>query len=117
MRGNPRPGIQWIYEGSVLTEGPISWTAFYEETSNEIHGCLELASPTHCNNGEYTLVVSNPLGSDRRSARGYFMEGPIDICLTEPTKPGSGMHSKIPLPPLPPPASLPELPTQLDSTF
>eukprot|EP00061_Rhincodon_typus_P001083 g13668.t1 len=96
MRGNPRPRIQWIYEGSVLTDSLISWTAFYEETANEIHGCLELASPTHCNNGEYTLEVANALGSDRRTARGHFMEGPLDICLTEPTKAGSAHAQQDP---------------------
>uniref|UniRef100_UPI00398F8DAE high affinity nerve growth factor receptor-like n=1 Tax=Pristiophorus japonicus TaxID=55135 RepID=UPI00398F8DAE len=89
MRGNPRPTMHWIYQHLELPDSLISWTAIYEETPNEIHGCRELASPTHCNNGNYTLVVENALGSDRRTASGHFMDGPNDICLIEPTKPAA----------------------------
>ncbi|XP_072346597.1 NT-3 growth factor receptor-like [Scyliorhinus torazame] len=86
VRGNPRPSTRWIYDSAELPDNRISWTVIYDEEPNEIHGCRELASPTHCNNGNYTLVVENALGGDRRTARGHFMEGPLDICLTEPTK-------------------------------
>ncbi|XP_067832935.1 high affinity nerve growth factor receptor-like [Heptranchias perlo] len=87
VRGNPRPTTRWIYDSLELPDNLISWTAIYEEAPNEIHGCRELASPTHCNNGNYTLVVENYLGSDRRTAVGHFMDGPVDICQIEPTKP------------------------------
>ncbi|XP_069798572.1 high affinity nerve growth factor receptor-like [Narcine bancroftii] len=70
-----------------LPDNPIGWTTIYEETPNEIHGCRELNGPTHCNNGNYTLLAENLLGSDRSTAHGHFMDGPTDICLTEPTLP------------------------------
>ncbi|XP_055487204.1 high affinity nerve growth factor receptor-like [Leucoraja erinacea] len=87
VRGNPRPSTRWLHNGLELPDGPISWTTIYDVTSDSIHGCRELDSPTHCNNGNYTLIASSALGTARRSASGHFMEGPQDICLSEPTPP------------------------------
>ncbi|XP_072916044.1 high affinity nerve growth factor receptor-like [Hemitrygon akajei] len=89
MRGNPRPHTRWFHGPFELPNSLISWTTIYEEAPNEVHGCLELASPTHCNNGNYTLIIENPLGSARASAQGHFMDGPLDICLSEPTTPAA----------------------------
>lgn len=89
VRGNPRPSTRWLHNGLELPDGPISWTTIYDVTSDSIHGCRELDSPTHCNNGNYTLIASSALGTARRSASGHFMEGPQDICLSEPTPPAA----------------------------
>ncbi|XP_063955645.1 BDNF/NT-3 growth factors receptor-like isoform X2 [Lytechinus pictus] len=41
----------------------------------EIFGCLTFLLPSHYDNGNYTLVVSNELGSDRKNISAIFFDG------------------------------------------
>lgn len=79
--GNPRPTIRWLYEDSPLIETKFTFTHLIPDTNDgsELHGCLFLNRPTHLNNGRYTLLVDNGLGSDRATATGMFMDNPFDI--------------------------------------
>ncbi|KAJ7421189.1 hypothetical protein BTVI_19333 [Pitangus sulphuratus] len=84
--GNPVPSIRWLFNGTALTEGRYIHTRIveYEHNSTVLHGCLHLNRPTHVNNGNYTLLVHNPLGSAARSIQGRFMENPFSFSPEEP---------------------------------
>ncbi|KAI1229918.1 hypothetical protein IHE44_0010624 [Lamprotornis superbus] len=84
--GNPIPSIQWLFNGTALIEGLYIHTLImeYEHNSTILHGCLQLNRPTHVNNGNYTLVVRNPLGSASRSVQGRFMDNPFSFSPEEP---------------------------------
>uniref|UniRef100_A0A7M4EMI0 Tyrosine-protein kinase receptor n=1 Tax=Crocodylus porosus TaxID=8502 RepID=A0A7M4EMI0_CROPO len=84
--GNPAPSIRWLFNGSALPEGPYIHTRIVEAELNStvLHGCLHLNRPTHVNNGNYTLLVRNPLGTDARTIYGRFMDNPFSFNPEEP---------------------------------
>ncbi|NXU07546.1 NTRK1 factor, partial [Buphagus erythrorhynchus] len=84
--GNPVPSIQWLFNGTALVEGLYIHTLImeYEHNSTILHGCLQLNRPTHVNNGNYTLLVRNALGSASRSVQGRFMDNPFSFSPEEP---------------------------------
>ncbi|NWV86615.1 NTRK1 factor, partial [Dasyornis broadbenti] len=84
--GNPVPSIHWLFNGTALVEGLYIHTRImeYEHNSTVLHGCLQLNHPTHVNNGNYTLLVRNPLGSAARSVPGRFMDNPFSFSPEEP---------------------------------
>ncbi|XP_067093920.1 high affinity nerve growth factor receptor [Osmerus mordax] len=79
--GNPEPTIRWLYNGSTLNETRYTYTQLIPDSDDGSvkHGCLFLNKPTHLNNGHYTLIVENKLGSDRETATGKFMDNPFDL--------------------------------------
>ncbi|NXD97190.1 NTRK1 factor, partial [Chaetorhynchus papuensis] len=83
---NPAPSIHWLFNGTVLVEGLYIHTLImeYEHNSTVLHGCLQLNRPTHVNNGNYTLLVRNPLGWAARSVQGRFMDNPFSFSPEEP---------------------------------
>ncbi|NXD44912.1 NTRK1 factor, partial [Copsychus sechellarum] len=89
--GNPIPSIHWLFNGTALVEGLYIHTLIVEIEHNStiLHGCLQLNRPTHVNNGNYTLLVSNALGSASRSVQGRFMDNPFSFSPEEPI-PGDG---------------------------
>ncbi|NXC91587.1 NTRK1 factor, partial [Cercotrichas coryphoeus] len=89
--GNPIPSIHWLFNGTALVEGLYIRTLILEIEHNStiLHGCLQLNRPTHVNNGNYTLLVSNALGSASRSVQGRFMDNPFSFSPEEPI-PGDG---------------------------
>ncbi|XP_053322996.1 BDNF/NT-3 growth factors receptor isoform X2 [Spea bombifrons] len=78
VRGNPRPKLQWFHEGAILRENEFIWSKIHETTDNlsEHHGCLQLDSPTHFNNGLYTLRAENEYGKHERTVMAQFMKTP-----------------------------------------
>ncbi|XP_053180965.1 neurotrophic tyrosine kinase, receptor, type 2a [Scomber japonicus] len=84
MAGNPKPDLKWLQNGEVVTEGEYIMTMIHDVTEREYHGCLQLDSPTHLNNGLYTLVATNIFGSDRKSVEAHFMHKPWDGNEREP---------------------------------
>lgn len=78
VRGNPAPKLQWFYEGGVLSDTDFIWSKIHESSDNmsEHHGCLQLDSPTHLNNGFYTLQAENDYGKDERTIMAQFMSNP-----------------------------------------
>ncbi|NXE43887.1 NTRK1 factor, partial [Ptilorrhoa leucosticta] len=84
--GNPAPSIRWLFNGTALVEGRYIHTLImeYEHNSTVLHGCLQLNRPTHVNNGNYTLLVRNPLGWAARSVQGRFMDNPFSFSPEEP---------------------------------
>ncbi|NXD74036.1 NTRK1 factor, partial [Eolophus roseicapillus] len=104
--GNPAPSIRWLFNGSALDEGPYIHTRIveYEHNSTVLHGCLQLNRPTHVNNGNYTLVLRNPLGSASRSVQGRFMENPFSFSPEEPIpaeRDAMGLRDSAPVPRFP----------------
>ncbi|MGH0151878.1 UNVERIFIED_CONTAM: hypothetical protein FKN15_020785 [Acipenser sinensis] len=75
-RGNPKPKLIWFYEGAVLNETDFIWTSIHIAFDSEHHGCLQLDSPTHLNNGQYTLLAKNDYGTDERTVSAHFMQDP-----------------------------------------
>lgn len=53
-------------------------TMIHDVTEREYHGCLQLDSPTHLNNGRYTLVAKNQFGTDQKEVEAHFMRKPWD---------------------------------------
>ncbi|TSL97346.1 BDNF/NT-3 growth factors receptor [Bagarius yarrelli] len=85
VSGNPQPKLHWLLSGEPLVEGAFISTRIHDYSEHEYHGCLQLDSPTHINNGEYTLQASNPYGNDRKSVFAHFMRNPWnDDTPTEP---------------------------------
>ncbi|NWY35726.1 NTRK1 factor, partial [Pheucticus melanocephalus] len=84
--GNPVPDVRWLFNNSILREGPYIHTLImeYEHNSTVLHGCLQLNRPTHVNNGNYTLVVENALGQASRSVQVRFMDNPFSFSPEEP---------------------------------
>lgn len=76
--GNPEPHMEWFLNDKVVTEDKFIKTMIYEVTEREYHGCLQLDSPTHLNNGLYTLVAKNEFGTDRKRVEAHFMHKPWD---------------------------------------
>uniref|UniRef100_A0A8C5TCQ2 Tyrosine-protein kinase receptor n=1 Tax=Malurus cyaneus samueli TaxID=2593467 RepID=A0A8C5TCQ2_9PASS len=94
--GNPAPSIRWLFNGTALREGLYIHTRImeYEHNTTVLHGCLQLNRPTHVNNGNYTLLVQNPLGSAARSVQGRFMDNPFSFSPEEPI-PGSSLEGPV----------------------
>uniref|UniRef100_A0A1A8JZV5 Tyrosine-protein kinase receptor n=2 Tax=Nothobranchius kuhntae TaxID=321403 RepID=A0A1A8JZV5_NOTKU len=76
VAANPQPYFQWYRDDEKVTEGDYIMTMIHDVTEREYHGCLQLDSPTHINNGQYTLVVTNEYGSDQKMVSAHFMLQP-----------------------------------------
>ncbi|KAM4735160.1 high affinity nerve growth factor receptor [Anableps anableps] len=79
--GNPEPNITWLYNGVLFKKSRYAYTQLIPDSNDGSvkHGCLFLNKPTHINNGNYTLIVENTLGTDEATAFGMFMENPFDV--------------------------------------
>ncbi|XP_042275991.1 neurotrophic tyrosine kinase, receptor, type 2a [Thunnus maccoyii] len=84
VAGNPMPQLKWYLNDEAVTEGIYIMTRIHDITEREYHGCLQLDSPTHLNNGLYTLVAENKFGSDRKKVEAHFMRKPWDGTEREP---------------------------------
>ncbi|PKU36240.1 bdnf nt-3 growth factors receptor [Limosa lapponica baueri] len=78
VKGNPKPTLQWFYEGAILNESEYICTKIHVINQNEYHGCLQLDNPTHLNNGAYTLLAKNEYGEDEKWVNAHFMSVPGD---------------------------------------
>ncbi|XP_051923782.1 neurotrophic tyrosine kinase, receptor, type 2a isoform X3 [Hippocampus zosterae] len=78
VAGNPEPHMQWFLNGKAVMEDKFIKTMIYEVTEREYHGCLQLDSPTHLNNGLYTLLAKNDYGTDQKRVEAHFMHKPWD---------------------------------------
>ncbi|XP_026868024.1 neurotrophic tyrosine kinase, receptor, type 2a isoform X3 [Electrophorus electricus] len=76
VSGNPQPTLSWLFRGEAVAEGAFISTRIHDYSEHEYHGCLQLDSPTHINNGEYTLLASNPYGKDQKAIFAHFMHDP-----------------------------------------
>ncbi|XP_048185409.1 NT-3 growth factor receptor isoform X2 [Perognathus longimembris pacificus] len=76
VRGNPPPTLHWLHNGQPLRESKIIHVEFYQE-GEVAEGCLLFNKPTHYNNGNYTLVAKNPLGTANQTISGHFLKEPF----------------------------------------
>uniref|UniRef100_A0A8C8VMR2 Tyrosine-protein kinase receptor n=1 Tax=Pelusios castaneus TaxID=367368 RepID=A0A8C8VMR2_9SAUR len=76
VKGNPKPSLQWFYDGAILNESEYICTKIHVSSQSEYHGCLQLDNPTHLNNGVYVLLAKNEYGEDERSVKAHFMANP-----------------------------------------
>ncbi|XP_040010612.1 neurotrophic tyrosine kinase, receptor, type 2a [Xiphias gladius] len=83
--GNPEPQLEWFLNDEAVTEGRYIKTMIHDITEREYHGCLQLDSPTHLNNGRYRLVAKNKYGSDQKEVEAHFMRKPWDETEKEPS--------------------------------
>ncbi|XP_029295179.1 BDNF/NT-3 growth factors receptor isoform X2 [Cottoperca gobio] len=84
MSGNPKPQLKWFLDGAAVTEDDYIITMIHDITEREFHGCLQLDSPTHLNNGRYTLVAKNIYGTDQKEVEAHFMRKPWEGPEKEP---------------------------------
>ncbi|KAM7392054.1 hypothetical protein PAMP_022696 [Pampus punctatissimus] len=85
VSGNPEPQLKWFLNDEAVTEGVYIMTMIHDITEREYHGCLQLDSPTHLNNGQYTLVAENKFGSDQKKVEAHFMYKPWEGTEKEPS--------------------------------
>ncbi|XP_049906809.1 neurotrophic tyrosine kinase, receptor, type 2a isoform X3 [Epinephelus moara] len=76
VSGNPEPHLEWFLDGEAVTEDVYIMTIIHDITEREYHGCLQLDSPTHLNNGRYTLLAKNQYGLDQKEVEAHFMRKP-----------------------------------------
>uniref|UniRef100_A0A673NC15 Tyrosine-protein kinase receptor n=1 Tax=Sinocyclocheilus rhinocerous TaxID=307959 RepID=A0A673NC15_9TELE len=76
VSGNPEPKLSWLLNGKPVEEGPFIRTMIHDYSEGGYHGCLHLDSPTHINNGKYSLLASNAYGEDRKAVFAHFMHEP-----------------------------------------
>jgi len=76
VAGNPEPILSWLLNDQPLQEGSFIQTMIHDYSEGEYHGCLQLDSPTHINNGKYTLMASNIYGEDNKTVFAHFMHEP-----------------------------------------
>ncbi|XP_034090866.1 neurotrophic tyrosine kinase, receptor, type 2a isoform X2 [Gymnodraco acuticeps] len=76
MSGNPKPELLWYQDDTLVMEGKFIVTMIHDVTEREFHGCLQLDSPTHLNNGRYKLVATNKYGTDTKEVEAHFMTKP-----------------------------------------
>lgn len=102
--GQPAPSLRWLFNGSVLNETSFIFTEFLEPAANETvrHGCLRLNQPTHINNGNYTLLATNPLGQASASVMAAFMDNPFEFNPEDPIPGARATLNPAPLPWAPP---------------
>ncbi|XP_053490058.1 NT-3 growth factor receptor-like isoform X2 [Ictalurus furcatus] len=74
VRGFPHPTLQWLYKGHEI-QAPFIHTEM-ELYQDYLEGCLNFENPTHLNNGNYTLVATNSLGSVNKTVFGHFLAPP-----------------------------------------
>ncbi|KAI3372797.1 hypothetical protein L3Q82_023258 [Scortum barcoo] len=84
VSGNPEPHLRWFQNGKPVMEGEYIMTMIHDITEREYHGCLQLDSPTHLNNGRYTLVAENKYGKDQKDVEAHFMHKPWEGTEREP---------------------------------
>ncbi|NWH61843.1 NTRK3 factor, partial [Geococcyx californianus] len=88
VHGNPAPTLHWLHNGQVLRETEIIHMEFYQQ-GEVSEGCLLFNKPTHYNNGNYTIVATNQLGSANQTIKGHFLEKPF---------PGRMFNAVFPIP-------------------
>nr|XP_019838743.1 PREDICTED: NT-3 growth factor receptor-like [Bos indicus] len=76
VRGNPPPTLHWLHNGQPLRESKIIHVEYYQE-GEVSEGCLLFNKPTHYNNGNYTLIAKNPLGTANQTINGHFLKEPF----------------------------------------
>ncbi|XP_049906807.1 neurotrophic tyrosine kinase, receptor, type 2a isoform X1 [Epinephelus moara] len=84
VSGNPEPHLEWFLDGEAVTEDVYIMTIIHDITEREYHGCLQLDSPTHLNNGRYTLLAKNQYGLDQKEVEAHFMRKPWNGTEKEP---------------------------------
>ncbi|KAM3828313.1 NT-3 growth factor receptor isoform 3-T3 [Vipera latastei] len=76
VHGNPPPQIHWLYNGQFLRQTAFIRMDVYQG-GDITDGCLLFNHPTHYNNGNYTIVATNYLGTANQTVRGHFLEKPF----------------------------------------
>lgn len=74
VRGFPHPTLQWFHKDREV-QAPYIHTEM-ELYQDYLEGCLTFENPTHHDNGNYTLVATNSLGSVTKTVLGHFLEAP-----------------------------------------
>uniref|UniRef100_A0A8D0H763 Tyrosine-protein kinase receptor n=1 Tax=Sphenodon punctatus TaxID=8508 RepID=A0A8D0H763_SPHPU len=76
VHGNPPPSLHWLYNGQVLGERKFIRMELYLQ-GEVSEGCLLFDKPTHINNGNYTIVATNQLGTVNQTIKGHFLGTPF----------------------------------------
>lgn len=76
VRGFPHPTLRWFHKDREILQSEYIRTemAYYQDY---LEGCLTFQNPTHYDNGYYTLVATNFLGSVTKTVHGFFLDPPF----------------------------------------
>ncbi|XP_050971232.1 NT-3 growth factor receptor isoform X1 [Labeo rohita] len=98
VRGFPHPTLRWFHKGREIVGASGYIRMEMEYYQDYLEGCLTFQNPTHYDNGNYTLVASNSLGSVTKTVYGYFLEPPLieDDGIIEYIAPTPEDEAKIP---------------------
>ncbi|KAK7170862.1 hypothetical protein R3I94_000920 [Phoxinus phoxinus] len=76
VRGFPHPSLRWFHKDREIQQSEYIRMEM-EYYQDYLEGCLTFENPTHYDNGYYTLVATNSLGSVTKTVHGYFLEPPF----------------------------------------
>ncbi|XP_018594781.1 NT-3 growth factor receptor-like isoform X1 [Scleropages formosus] len=76
VQGYPHPTLRWIYKDKEIPQSEYIRTEM-DTFQDYLEGCLTFKNPTHHNNGNYTLVASNFLGTAVKTVYGHFLPTPF----------------------------------------
>ncbi|MBN3312337.1 NTRK3 factor, partial [Atractosteus spatula] len=76
VRGNPQPTLIWLMNGEEIQQNDYKRVEMAHFMDFQ-EGCLTLRNPTHHDNGNYTLVATNALGSVSQTIYGHFLHPPF----------------------------------------
>ncbi|RXN30305.1 NT-3 growth factor receptor isoform X1 [Labeo rohita] len=93
VRGFPHPTLRWFHKGREIVGASGYIRMEMEYYQDYLEGCLTFQNPTHYDNGNYTLVASNSLGSVTKTVYGYFLEPPL---IEDDVAPTPEDEAKIP---------------------
>ena len=75
--GYPHPTITWLKDNEPIPlDTSIVKDVIVRRTVNSLYGCLKFNTPSHLNNGHYTLIAKNPLGSVNATVYSTFLKEP-----------------------------------------
>ncbi|XP_067256434.1 NT-3 growth factor receptor isoform X1 [Chanodichthys erythropterus] len=98
VRGFPHPTLRWFHKDREILQSEYIRTemAYYQDY---LEGCLTFQNPTHYDNGYYTLVATNSLGSVTKTVHGFFLDPPFsedDVSFLFPVGPTPEDEAKRP---------------------
>lgn len=76
VRGFPHPTLRWFHKDREILQSEYIRTEM-EYYQDYLEGCLIFQNPTHYDNGYYTLIAANSLGSVTKTVHGFFLDPPF----------------------------------------
>lgn len=76
VTGYPLPNVTWLKDGQPLVQSDVIFERATTLYNAVIIGSLTFTMANHLDNGNYTIVVENVWGTDRRTVEAKFLQFP-----------------------------------------